>query len=107
MGACFTQGFVRTTLPQLRQWSRTYRVQLIGASPNGAVPYTDMSYRTPLVLLLGEERTGLTTDERAICDELVRIPMVAGADSLNLGVAGSLLYEVLRATEHVDDPRDG
>ena len=33
------------------------------------------------------------------CQQIVRIPMVAGADSLNLAVAGSLLmYEVFRST---------
>lgn len=99
MGACFGQQFARTTLGQLRRWAQAHRAHVVGASPDGAAPYTEARYRTPLVLLLGEERAGLTADERAICDQLVRIPMAAGADSLNLGVAGSLLlYEALRAT---------
>lgn len=108
MGACFTQRFVRATLPRLQQWARTHQIQIVGASPDGVVSYTDAPYRTPTVLLFGEERSGLTPDERAICDHLVRIPMVAGADSLNLGVAGSLLlYEVFRATGNLDQPQDG
>jgi len=48
--------------------------------------------------VLGEERGGLTPLQRALCADLVRIPMVGSADSLNLAVAGSLLlYEVDRA----------
>ncbi|NJO82471.1 MAG: RNA methyltransferase [Blastochloris sp.] len=97
MGACFAQQFARTTLPQLHAWAQAHQVQLVGASPDASVAYTDPHYRRPLVLLLGEERAGLTPEERACCDLLVRIPMVAGADSLNLGVAGSLLlYEAFR-----------
>jgi TrmH family RNA methyltransferase len=50
------------------------------------------------VLVLGEERGGLTPPQRELCRDLVRIPMVGAADSLNLAVAGSLiLYEVYLA----------
>ena len=48
--------------------------------------------------MLGEERGGLSPPQRGLCADLVRIPMVGAADSLNLAVAGSLLlYEVYRA----------
>lgn len=100
MGACFTQHVARTSLAQLHAWARPRQIQIVGASPDGTVTYTDAAYRRPLVLLLGAERAGLTAEERVCCDQLVRIPMVAGADSLNLGVAGSLLlYEVFRSRE--------
>lgn len=47
--------------------------------------------------MLGDERAGLDPEQRALCHELVRIPMVDGIDSLNPAVAGSvLMYEVLR-----------
>ena len=52
-----------------------------------------------LVFLLGNERSGLTETETALCRQLVRIPMVPGMDSLNVAVAGSLLlYEVFRSS---------
>lgn len=108
MGACFAQTFARTTSLQLHQWVQAHQIQVVGASPDGALSYTDVRYRTPVVLLLGEERAGLTASERALCDQLVCIPMVAGTDSLNLGVAGSLLlYEVFRPMGHHDQPREG
>lgn len=53
--------------------------------------------RTPLAILLGEERQGLTSDELGLATDTVRIPMPGRADSLNVGVAaGVLLCEVLR-----------
>lgn len=99
MGALFGQHFVRTSLAELRRWASQHQLLVVGASPDGALAYDQLHYPHPTLLLLGEERGGLTTEERALCHQLVRIPMVAGSDSLNLGVAGSLLlYAVARGT---------
>jgi TrmH family RNA methyltransferase len=44
---------------------------------------------------MGDEREGLPPALQALCDVMVRIPMVGRADSLNLGVATSImLYEI-------------
>jgi TrmH family RNA methyltransferase len=63
------------------------------------VEYDQVRYTRPTILLLGNERSGLTDEQRSLCKQIVRIPMVAGSDSLNLAVAGSLLlYAVFRST---------
>jgi TrmH family RNA methyltransferase len=100
MGALFGQTFARTSLAGLRSWASLHRLLIVGASPDGALDYDRVRYPRPTLLLLGEERGGLTAEERALCHQLVRIPMAAGTDSLNLGVAGSLLmYAVARDTQ--------
>jgi tRNA G18 (ribose-2'-O)-methylase SpoU len=100
MGALFRQTFVRASLDELRQWVNQHQLVVVGASPDGAVAYDQVRYTRPTVLVLGEERSGLSQHQRALCHQLVRIPMVAGADSLNLGVAGSLLmYAVVGASK--------
>jgi TrmH family RNA methyltransferase len=54
-----------------------------------------VTYRPPLVLFMGSERQGLSAEQQALCDEMVRIPMVGRSDSLNLAVAtGVILYEI-------------
>jgi TrmH family RNA methyltransferase len=99
MGAFFKQKIVRTSTERMAGWVRKHKIQVIGASPDGSVAYDQCVYRHPLVLLLGDERKGLTEDQRRMCDHVVRIPMVRGMDSLNLSVAGSLLmYEAFRST---------
>jgi 23S rRNA (guanosine2251-2'-O)-methyltransferase len=51
----------------------------------------------PLVLVVGSEGKGLSRLVRATCDVVVSIPMAAGTESLNAGVAaGVALYEVAR-----------
>ncbi len=104
MGALFRQTLVRTNVERFRRWIQTHRVAVIGASPNGEVEYDRVVYRRPTVLLLGNERSGLTEEQRSLCQQIVRIPMVGGADSLNLAVAGSLvLYAAFRSTAEPND----
>jgi len=99
MGTLFTQTLVRTNVERFRSWIHTHHLGVIGASPDGVVEYDQVRYPRPAVLLLGNERSGLTDEQRSLCEKIVRIPMVGGADSLNLAVAGSLLlYAVFRST---------
>ena len=50
-----------------------------------------------LVLVVGSEGRGLSRLVRQTCDVVVSIPMAAGTESLNAGVAaGVALYEVAR-----------
>ena len=51
----------------------------------------------PVALVLGHEGGGLTADALAACDLHARIPMAAGADSLNVAAAAAVaLYELTR-----------
>lgn len=94
MGAIFAQRLVRTTFAQFAAWRRRgYTV--VGASGSAADDYRSVVYHRPLVLLMGSEREGLSAEQQAMCDRLVRIPMVGRSDSLNLAVAtGVMLYEI-------------
>jgi len=99
MGALFKQTLVRTNVESFRGWIQSHDFAVIGASPDGTMEYDQVKYTQPAVVILGNERSGLTAEQRALCKQIVRIPMVHGMDSLNLGVAGSLLlYEVFRST---------
>lgn len=97
MGAVFRQRIVRCGRDGFTHWVRRHHLSVVGASPEAETPYHRMRYPRPTVLLLGEERRGLSDAQRSMCSALVRIPMVGGVDSLNLAVAGSLmLYELFR-----------
>jgi TrmH family RNA methyltransferase len=59
------------------------------------VDYREVEYARPCVLLLGSEREGLSAEEAAACETLVRLPMTGKVSSLNLAVAaGVMLYEM-------------
>ncbi len=97
MGSLFGQAFVRCTPSGLADWSTRNGMSVVGATPDGTHCLHQMRVPRRPVLMLGEERRGLTPRQRALCHDLVRIPMCGPTDSLNLGVAGGLLlYEVFR-----------
>ncbi|HZT43129.1 MAG TPA: RNA methyltransferase [Chthonomonadaceae bacterium] len=94
-GAVLSQQLVRTHLEDFARWKHRRQITVIGASPAAPLDYREIAYPSPLALFMGSEGRGLSTQEQALCDQMVRIPMVGRSDSLNLAVATSLLlYEV-------------
>ena len=95
LGAVFSQRLVRTTLDEFTAWKRRQRARVIGTSPRADAGYREVAYRAPIVLFLGS-RLGLSGDEQAICDIMVRIPMAGRVDSHHVAVAAAvILYEAL------------
>jgi 23S rRNA (guanosine2251-2'-O)-methyltransferase len=82
---------------QLEAYRRAGYV-VVGLSANGLVDAVDLEASVdPLVLVVGSEDQGLSRLVERSCDILVKIPMAAGNESLNAGVAaGIVLYEVAR-----------
>jgi len=81
-------------------WCRGREVRTIGAAAEASKNYTDFDWRAPCALIVGPESTGLSSDEIAVADEVVGIPMKGSAESLNVAVAtGILLYEANRQRE--------
>jgi TrmH family RNA methyltransferase len=69
----------------------------IGLVPHGGRPLAERELGERVTFVLGAEREGLPADVAARCDELASIPLAAGAESLNVAVAGAIsLYEVTR-----------
>jgi TrmH family RNA methyltransferase len=77
---------VRSAVPALR---------VVGTSAHAATRVRDFAWPAEVVLVVGNETTGLSHAYRALCDDLVGIPMRGTATSLNAAVATSIvLYEV-------------
>jgi 23S rRNA (guanosine2251-2'-O)-methyltransferase len=85
-------------LTQTLQAYREAGLFVIGLDGTASVDIGDVELLTePLVVVIGSEGKGLSRLVREACDQVVRIPMNAAAESLNAGVAaGIALYEVAR-----------
>ena len=83
------------------QWAKQHGYHIYGTSSKGSVDYKGVAaYEQPLFVLLGSEREGLSPEQSAVCDQLVRLPMHGHASSLNLAVAaGVVLYAVLEKSK--------
>ncbi|HEX8387448.1 MAG TPA: RNA methyltransferase [Sphingomonas sp.] len=96
MGALFTVPVVRTECAPFLEWLRAGPGQLVGLSLDTDQDYRGARYEAPTFLLTGNEAQGMPDDYAAACDQLVKIPMLGRADSLNAAIATAVMaYEVL------------
>lgn len=70
---------------------------IIAATEKGDYDYTEADYTNPLCMIMGAEDKGVSSDNLALCDEQVKIPMYGTIESLNVSVAaGILVYEAVK-----------
>jgi tRNA (cytidine/uridine-2'-O-)-methyltransferase len=73
--------------------------RLVLVETSGTCAHTSFAFAASDILLLGRESAGTPPEVEAACDAVVRIPMRAGARSLNVAMAGAIaLSEALRQT---------
>ena len=72
-------------------------MSIVGTDERGALAAAEYDFTQATLTLVGNETTGLSSGWRAACDQLVRIPMVGSASSLNAATAATVvLYESAR-----------
>ena len=101
MGSLFRLPTAKSSLEALREVAREARVQVVATTPRGGVAPHQAALDRPTLLLLGREGGGLPGDVAAQADRLISIPMRAGVESLNVGVAAALLLDEARHQRHV------
>lgn len=102
MGALFWYPVVRTSFDSFLTWARQESYHLYGTSAHGSQDYRQSRpFQQPCILLMGSERQGLSAEQAAACEGLLRMPMRGKVTSLNLAVAtGVMLYHMLDAFEY-------
>ncbi len=97
VGTLFSVPVAETKTAALHRWLRSKRLKIIAATPEGSVSPSECDFCAPCALMLGSEQFGLSTYWREHADSSVAIAMRGSADSLNIAIAGALLfYEALR-----------
>jgi len=73
-------------------------VWIVGTTINATKNYTEIDYKLPLAIVIGNEGSGIRRLVIEKCDFLVKIPIYGKTESLNASVsAGIIIYEVLKA----------
>jgi len=97
MGAVFQHPIVQTGFSEFAAWADLRKLRVYGTSARGTFDYKAVhELARPDVLLLGDERGGLTPDQSDACEVLVRIPMQGRGSSLNLAVAAGIMLFAMR-----------
>ncbi len=96
MGAHFRLPIHSMTWEEIKQITQSANQQIYLADMNGRSCWeTDL--RQPLALIVGGEAEGASEEARELANQQISIPMLGKMESLNAGVAGSvLMFEVVR-----------
>lgn len=97
-GSLFAVPVVRAAgAADVLSWARTRRAAVVGTDETGPADVADVSLTGPVVIVVGNETTGLSAAWRTGCDVMARIPITGSASSLNAANAATVvLYEAAR-----------
>ena len=97
IGTLFTVPVAQASTAETIAFLRERGIRSLAASPHATKNYTAVDMTGPIAIVVGAEQYGLSDPWMTQADELVRIPMLGQADSLNVAAAATiLLYEVVR-----------
>lgn len=96
MGSHLRIAFSHVNFEEFRDYSRDFPVIAL-ADAGGNALYDSVNWQLASVMIVGGEAFGPTSASREIANAIVSIPLANGVESLNAGVAGSLLmFEAAR-----------
>jgi TrmH family RNA methyltransferase len=96
-GSVFRLAFARKNLTHTIEPMRAQGLRLVATSSHKGTPLNEANLAAPLAVFIGSEGAGVPKDLLAQMDETLAIPHSEKVESLNAGVAASIvLYEIAR-----------
>ena len=96
-GSIFRLPFLQISSGELIALLRQRGVRLLATSSHKGTPLPEVTWTLPLAIFIGNEGAGLPREIMHQMDETLVIPQAAQVESLNAGVAASIvLYEAAR-----------
>lgn len=96
-GSVFRQPVARAKLSGALGLMKEQSLRLVATASHKGTPLAQANLSGPLAIFVGSEGAGLSRDLIKEMDEIVAIPQAPQVESLNVGVATSIvLYEVMR-----------
>ena len=98
MGSIFAVQIFRVTRDEAIELLARWPGESVATAADGSVDYTEIGFKSPVMLVIGTEAEGLSSELRSACASVARLPMLGRAESVNLAVAaGVFLYAAERA----------
>jgi TrmH family RNA methyltransferase len=96
-GALFSNNIMVAETTEVIDWAKANGLKIVSTTPHTEDLIWDAKLDVDLALVAGAEQYGLSETWFKLSDELVKLPMLGEADSLNIAVSTiTCLYEVLR-----------
>ncbi|MEE3392206.1 MAG: RNA methyltransferase [Lachnospiraceae bacterium] len=97
MGAIYEVPFIYCALPETLNKLKSRGFTIFGTFPAASMRYDKCDLKIPSVFVIGNEANGISKETEEACNARLYIPMQNGLESLNAGVAASvMLYEAAR-----------
>jgi len=97
MGAHFRIAICSLSWKEIENQRKQHRLRIFLAAAGEGKEYTNVDLTSPLALIVGGEAEGVGQEARDLADERIYISMPGGSESLNAGMAASiLLFEAAR-----------
>ncbi len=101
MGAHFRLPIRSMPWEEIKQVGKSANMQIYLADMDG-ISCWETDLRQPLALIVGGEAEGASMEARKLANQQISIPMSGMTESLNAGVAGSvLMFEVVRQRSNI------
>lgn len=93
-GSCFKVPIIEEDTQRVINWLTANNYRIILTDTDSKRCYYEDDYDGKIAIVMGSERYGISKDWYDLCADLVKIPMYGDCDSLNVGIAATLiLYE--------------
>jgi TrmH family RNA methyltransferase len=93
-GSLFALTVVRApSHREVLEWADPHGIRIVGTDETASIDVRAATLTGPLLIVVGNETSGMTAAWRDACDPLVSIPMAGSASSLNAATAGSIVLE--------------
>ena len=102
-GSLFREPLVRVKMGEAITLLKQHGMRVLAASSHKGKPLHGANFTGPVMIVVGNEGAGVPAEILAQADELVTIPHSSKVESLNAGIAASiLLYEAARQRKSDD-----
>lgn len=93
MNITVSENFINTL-----EYMKKSSMVIYGTSPDSSLKkITEADFGSGCVCIIGNEANGISGSVKAVCDELITIPMLGRAESLNASAAAAIaMWEMLR-----------
>jgi len=102
MGSIFHLNiFDEVNLKSFISLSKKNEYKIFGTSTSGK-NFLNQKIQLKSVLIFGNESRGISKEITELCDELIKIPSLGSAESLNLAISTSIFFYELKRDELID-----
>ncbi|ARC86563.1 RNA 2'-O ribose methyltransferase substrate binding family protein [Clostridium argentinense CDC 2741] len=107
MGSCFKVPIVESNFDEIKNWLVKKNFKTIITDTDADTDYYDLDYKGRVAIIMGSEKYGVSEDWYKTEYTGVSIPMLGDCDSLNVGVASTIiLYEASLKNKGLIKSRD-